>query len=345
MAFACALFAACSPQQPFVTSPDGRIAVSVEADAEAGVTYAVTVDDKPLILPSAMGLAACGTSLQGATITGVWHSSHDKLWTAPWGENKRHRNRYNEMSVAVRKSDKSMAFTLRFRAFDDGIAFRYELAQPDSLAVTDELTEFRFANEGHTMSWSIPGNFETYELQYREQPVARITDANTPFTFRTGDGIFGAVHEAALYDWPEMVLRRDSAGVLKADLAPLPDGVKAYIPGRFTTPWRTIQIADRAVGLINSSLVLNLNEPSKIEDTSWIVPQKYGGECTSERRYGRWGRDTEQRHGMPSGTSTLLRKTAYKECCSRAGTKDGRTGAETSSSTTSNPMRISIWSE
>ena len=85
------------------------------------------------------------------------------------------------------------------------------------------------------------------------------------------------MHEAALYDWPEMVLRRDSAGVLKADLAPLPDGVKAYIPGRFTTPWRTIQIADRAVGLINSSLVLNLNEPSKIEDTSWIVPQKYVG--------------------------------------------------------------------
>lgn len=236
MAFACALFAACSPQQPFITSPDGRIAVSVEADAGAGVTYAVTVDDKPLILPSAMGLAACGTSLQGATITGVWHSSHDGLWTAPWGENKRHRNHYNEMSVAVRKPDKSMAFTLRFRAFDDGIAFRYELAQPDSLAVTDELTEFRFADEGHTMSWSIPGNFETYELQYREQPVARITDANTPFTFRTGDGIFGAVHEAALYDWPEMVLRRDSAGVLKAALAPLPDGVKAYIPGRFTTP-------------------------------------------------------------------------------------------------------------
>lgn len=202
MAFACALFAACSPQQPFITSPDGRIAVSVEADAGAGVTYAVTVDDKPLILPSAMGLAACGTSLQGATITGVWHSSHDKLWTAPWGENKRHRNRYNEMSVAVRKPDKSMAFTLRFRAFDDGIAFRYELAQPDSLAVTDELTEFRFADEGHTMSWSIPGNFETYELQYREQPVARITDANTPFTFRTGDGIFGAVHEAALYEGP-----------------------------------------------------------------------------------------------------------------------------------------------
>lgn len=277
MAFACALFAACSPQQPFITSPDGRIAVSVEADAGAGVTYAVTVDDKPLILPSAMGLAACGTSLQGATITGVWHSSHDGLWTAPWGENKRHRNHYNEMSVAVRKPDKSMAFTLRFRAFDDGIAFRYELAQPDSLAVTDELTEFRFADEGHTMSWSIPGNFETYELQYREQPVARVTDANTPFTFRTGDGIFGAVHEAALYDWPEMVLRRDSAGVLKAALAPLPDGVKAYIPGRFTTPWRTIQIADRAVGLINSSLVLNLNEPSKIEDTSWIVPQKYVG--------------------------------------------------------------------
>ena len=196
MAFACALFAACSPQQPFITSPDGRIAVSVEADAEAGVTYAVTVDDKPLILPSAMGLAACGTSLQGATITGVWHSSHDKLWTAPWGENKRHRNRYNEMSVAVRKSDKSMAFTLRFRAFDDGIAFRYELAQPDSLAVTDELTEFRFANEGHTMSWSIPGisrpmNFSTasspshgLRMQTRPSRSALGTEYSEPCTRR-----------------------------------------------------------------------------------------------------------------------------------------------------------------
>ena len=159
------------------------------------------------------------------------------------------------------------------------MAFRYEwsVAGCDTLAVTDELTEFRFADEPGTLSWSIPGNFETYELQYREQPVAEITDANTPFTFRTAAGLYGSVHEAALYDYPEMVLRRDPAGVLKADLAPLPDGVKAYVPATFTTPWRTVQIGSRAVDLINSALILNLNEPSKIADTSWITPQKYVG--------------------------------------------------------------------
>lgn len=211
-------------------------------------------------------------------IASVRHSSFDEEWTQPWGENKLVRNHCNEMAVTLRGAG-DVALTLRARAFDDGVAFRYEwrVAGCDTLAVTDELTEFRFADEPGTLSWSIPGNFETYELQYRELPVAEVADANTPFTFRTAAGLYGSVHEAALYDYPEMVLRRDSAGVLKADLAPLPDGVKAYVPATFTTPWRTVQIGSRAVDLINSALILNLNEPSKIADTSWITPQKYVG--------------------------------------------------------------------
>lgn len=263
-----ALFAGCAPKTE-LSSPDGRSVLTFDA---ATMTYALLRDGDTLIRPSALGIETRERTFAGAAVADVRHSSFDETWTAPWGENKRHRSRGNEMAVQL-----DNGLTIRFRAFDDGAAFRYELAAPDSLTVVDELTEFRFADEPGAMSWSIPGNFETYELQYREMPIAEVQDANTPFTFRTAAGVYGSVHEAALYGYPEMVLRRDGRGVLKADLAPLPDGVKAYIPGRFTTPWRTIQIGDRAVDLVNSSLILNLNEPSKIADTSWIRPQKYVG--------------------------------------------------------------------
>ncbi len=255
-----------------LSSIDGRTILQLAFPETNIPTYALLRDGDTLIRPSALGIVTREGVFAGAEVTDVQHRSFDETWTAPWGENKEHRNRYNELSVRLDNS-----LTLRFRAFDDGVAFRYELDTPDSLTVTDELTEFRFADEAATLSWSIPGNFETYELQYRELPVAEIADANTPFTFRTARGAYGSIHEAALYDWPEMVLRRDGRSVLKADLAPLPDGVKARIPGSFTTPWRTVQLGDRAIDLINSSLILNLNEPSKIADTSWIQPQKYVG--------------------------------------------------------------------
>lgn len=259
-----------SAAQYRLTSPDGHIVFTISNSA-AGATYSVSVDDRMLIEPSAMGIVADGVKWDYRKAK-VSRTTLDETWTQPWGENTTCRNHYNEMAVTLgRKSD----LTIRVRAFDDGVAFRYETARADSLTVTDELTEFRFA-ESSGRSWSIPASFETYELNYRAIPIAEVTDANTPFTFETS-GVYGSIHEAALYDFPEMVLRRDSLGVLKADLAPLPDGVKAYIPGRFTTPWRSIQIAPSAVGLINSALILNLNEPSKITDTSWIEPQKYCG--------------------------------------------------------------------
>lgn len=265
---AAALSAACNPNTTLY-SPDGRNAVAFDA---ASMTYTVLRDGDTIIRPSALGIETSDRLFAAAAVADVRRSSFDETWTAPWGENKTHRNRCNELSVRL-----DNGLTLRFRAFDDGVALRYELDAPDSLAVTDELTEFRFADEDASLSWSIPGNFETYELQYRELPIAEVADANTPFTFRTSGGVYGSVHEAALYDFPEMVLRRDGRGTLKADLAPLPDGVKARISGRFTTPWRTVQLGGRAVDLINSSLILNLNEPPKIADVSWIVPQKYVG--------------------------------------------------------------------
>lgn len=258
-----------------VTSPDGRIRTSVTLN-EAGIpTLQIDVDGEKRITATQLGLEADETNLaSGFAIAEVTRTQHDETWTQPWGENKEIRDCHDEMAVKMQNAE-GVTLVLRVRAFDDGVGFRYEYDTPvDSLRLTDEHTTFRFAQDG--LSWSIDGNYDTYELPYREQAISAVERANTPFTFRCGD-LYGSIHEAALYDYPEMhLLRRDSLA-FKAELAPLPDGVKARLAGRFTTPWRSVQIADRAVDLINSSLILNLNEPSKIADTSWIRPQKYVG--------------------------------------------------------------------
>ena len=271
----CLLLFACGGN-PEIISPDGRTRLSFVTGADGCMAYTVERDGKPLILPSALGLVVQERNLAGGfSVREIVKRSVDETWTQPWGENKILRDCHNEMT-AVLKNDDGVLLTLRFRAFDDGVAFRYEWEVPDldSLTVTDELTEFRFAEDG--VSWSIPGNFNTYELLYRELPVSAVENANTPFTFRV-DGTYGSIHEAALYDFPEMNLYRTDSLAFKAELAPLPDGIKARIPSKFMTAWRTIQVGDKAVDLINSSLILNLNEPSKIADTLWIKPQKYIG--------------------------------------------------------------------
>lgn len=269
-----ALLSACS-EAPTVSSPDGTIKVDVSRDGSS-LSYAVTVGGDTLIAPSRLGFDADGLTPAADSKMTVKHSSFDQTWTQPWGENKEIRNHYNE--VAVTLTDAALEYTVRVRAFDDGVAFRYEwnLVSGDSVIVRDELTEFAFARSA--MSWAIPANFDTYELEYRNVAVDDVTDANTPFTFEVDSaGIFGSIHEAALYDYPEMTLVRTAGRTLKANLAPLPDCVKAYLPSAFATPWRSIQLGKSACDLINSGLILNLNEPSKIADTSWIKPQKYVG--------------------------------------------------------------------
>lgn len=266
---------ACAPRTD-VSSPDGTIRLDFSLDDRGSISYAVTVRGTRLFEPSALGFAADEADLgSGFRIEGVDRGCIDETWTQPWGENKTNRNHCNEMAVRL-KGDGGVRLTVRFRLFDDGLGFRYEydVAGADSLTVRDELTEFRFAADGD--SWTIPANFETYELLYRKLPLSRLDDANTPATFRVGD-LYGSIHEAALYDFPEMTLRRCDSLAFRADLAPLPDGSKARVGGGFTTAWRTVQLAPEAVGLINSALILNLNEPSKIEDTSWIKPMKYVG--------------------------------------------------------------------
>lgn len=263
--------------QQTVNSPDNKNRVVFSLDKDGAPRYTIYRNGIPVILSSALGFEA-KNDLNLSTnfkLKKALFDSKNEVWTQAWGENKTMREHYNEMAVVLR--NKTTDLTIRFRVFDDGIGFRYEynVAKTDSVFITDELTEFNLADDG--MSWSIPASFDSYELLYQEQPVSKVKDANTPITFRTKNGGYASIHEAALYDFPEMTLVRTNGTVFKSNLASWPDGIKAKKKNNFATAWRTIQVGDKAVDLINSGLILNLNEPCKIEDTSWIEPMRYIG--------------------------------------------------------------------
>ena len=262
-----------------VLSPDGRIKWSFQLDEKGKMVYQVSVNGQPFILPSELGFEEkSGLNLKdGFQVVNTAFGSLDETWSQPWGENKVIRSHYNEMAVNL-KNEADVKLTVRVRVFDDGLGFRYEYDTPaDSLLLMDEYTSFNLAENG--ISWSIPAEFNTYELLYRTLPLSEMKDANTPMTFKTQSGIYASIHEAALTDFPEMCLKNVGGTSLKSWLASWPDKVKArFDGGKFQTAWRSIQIADKAVGLINSSLILNLNEPCVLEgDLSWIRPMKYVG--------------------------------------------------------------------
>lgn len=223
-----------------------------------------------------MGLKAKDLNMEsGFEMTNVAFDSKDEAWTQPWGENKNMREHYNEMAVSLANGD--VALVIRFRLFDDGLGFRYEYQtqKSDSVFVTDELTEFAVAEDGS--AWAIAANGDSYEYLYGKNPISRTAEANTPMTFKTNSKVYGSIHEAALYDFPEMTLRNAGDTKFKATLDSWPDGIKAKKKNNFNTSWRTIQIGDKAIDLINSGLILNLNEPCKLETTDWIEPMKYVG--------------------------------------------------------------------
>ena len=270
------LMAACTGNTD-LTSPDGEINVSFSLNQDGVPHYQVSAYGQAVINESALGLEAEQADLsQGFAITKVRRGAKDEQWEQPWGENKVMRDNHREMAVEM-ENGQGVKLTLRFKAFDDGIGYRYEYdatAVADSLTIIGDHTYFNFAQDG--MSWSIGSYFSGYELPYREQAISATENANTPFTFKMGD-IYGSIHEAALYDFPEMNIYRQDSLSFKSELAPRPEGTLARVGAKFTTAWRTLQIARNAVGLINSSLILNLNEPCKIADVSWIKPQKYVG--------------------------------------------------------------------
>lgn len=277
------ILVACHPVME-VSSPDGSIVVRVDVDQEGQPLYAVDVDGLPFIGWSQMGLVAQGNDLSaGFRLLSSKVSSFEGDWSQPWGENKQIHDSHNTLLLRLQNGD-DVRLDIEMRVFDDGLGFRYHYEVPacDTVLVTGERTSFNFLEDA--MSWSIPGDFNSYEHLYRRLPLSEVADANTPFTLKESDVLYASVHEAAIVDFPEMVLQRTEGTSFRAALAPLhysgafsEESVKAVVPGVFSTPWRTVQIADSAPGLVNSSLILNLNEPCVLDDVSWIRPMKYIG--------------------------------------------------------------------
>ena len=269
-----------------VASPDGRTQVSV-AIRDGGLYYSIDRDGRALFLPSRLGLAFRGMPplRDSLRIVDSARSTHDETWTQAWGEVAHVRDHHNELSVSlVETAPPGRRFTVVFRVFDDGLGFRYELPRQaglDEFAITDELTEFTLEDDAR--AWWIPSNrprLDRSEMLFSSSPVSVLDSVQTPLTLETRDGkSFIVIHEANLVDYARMFLAgpRMQSRTLRVALAPYADGTKVYGRTPFVTPWRTIQLADRATDLAPSVLGLNLNPPSVIPNTSWIKPMKYVG--------------------------------------------------------------------
>lgn len=271
-----------APDAVSVASPDGRIVV--EAGTRKGKpVYQVSFKGKLLLRPSHLGfvLADAPSLAEGLAVAGSASRTYDQTWTQPWGEAREIREHYNELTVRYGAAEGAeRALTVTFRVFDDGLGFRYEIpaqANIKDIRITDEVTEFSFA--ANLRSWWIPAYQDNrYEYQYASSPLDAVGTVHTPMTLE-GPGVAVSIHEAALVDFASMALKRNEihGTTLTADLVPWADGMKVYGTAPLKSPWRTIQIAERPHELLNSHLILNLNEPNKLGDVGWVKPGKYIG--------------------------------------------------------------------
>ncbi len=262
-------------------SPDGRLHFTITL-ISGKLYYQVTCDSKPILNKSSFSFNFKGQpSLgHGLSVLKTENYHQDETWVPVACTSSHIRNNYNEQVITLTES-KVPNRTILFiaRAYNDGIAFRYQFpgSASDSLLIAAENTEFNFpANDS---AWWIPSNEFAYESIYRHSPLTSIPDANTPLTIETRFGFFLSIHEAALQDYSEMILKRtnEHKPCFVSALWPEPDGVCARVSTPFKTPWRCIIIARKPAGLIESHLVENLNEPCAVKDVSWIKPLKFVG--------------------------------------------------------------------
>ncbi len=282
-----------------VKSPNGRVVATFILD-HGQIAYFVQKDEKVILRKSKLGLALKDTSplADGLEIVRAYSRTVDETWKAYWGEQHIIRNNYNETAIYLEESEApNRLLTMRFRVYDDGVAFRYEVpAQPEmkTMVVSDEMTEF--AVDANSRSWSIPAyQPDRYEYDYVEHPVYSLTDSvHTPLTIATTSGHYISIHEAALYNYGGMTLKLNGSS-LKSDITPLSDGMKAYVELPFSTPWRTIIIGHDALDLTTSRMTLNLNDPPR-EDFSWVEPTKFLGIWWA-MYVGEWTWAPGERHG------------------------------------------------
>lgn len=283
-----------------VTSPNGEMKLTFTL-RDSKPYYSVSFRGKPVIKPSRLGyeLHNAENLLEGFTQTGEKTSTFDETWTPVWGENKTIRNHYKELLVGLIQEKTGRVMNLRFRVYDEGVGLRYEFPQEGSklnyFVVKEECTEF--ALTGDHIAWWIPGDYDTQEYEYSRSRLSEIrplfkkkvtdnasqtsfseTGVQTSLQLKTDDGLYINLHEAALVNYPAMHLNIDDKNmVFRSWLTPDAQGIKGYLQTPCQSPWRTIMITDDARKVLSSHLILNLNEPCKIKDTSWIHPTKYVG--------------------------------------------------------------------
>jgi glucan 1,4-alpha-glucosidase len=283
-----------------VTSPSKELSLDFSLDASGKPNYIVNYKDRPVVSRSNLGLLLKdGTDFtSGFTIENTESSTFDETWQPVLGEQSSIRNQYNQLTVQLVQRATFKKLTIVFRIFNEGVAFRYEFPRQPKLnyfIISDEKTEFRLTDD-HKAFW-IPGDFDSNEYNYNETLLSEIdTDkidlnngigmksisgkymVQSPLMMKSAEGIYLNIFEAAVVNYPVMHLELNKETyTLTSKLVPNAIGDKAYLQAPAVSPWRTIMISDDARHIVSSKIILNLNEPSKIEDTSWIKPMKYVG--------------------------------------------------------------------
>ena len=298
IAFFLCLGSFASAQQ--LTSPDGNLSLVFMEQADGVPAYRLDYKGKPVLTSGRLGLLTEEADLtRGFKQTNLERASVDNYWNPVWGEYNRVRNHYNEMTVTLEQPETGRTLKIRFRLFNDGLGFRYELPlqrKMNYLTVKDEVTEFNLT--GNHKAFCIPGDYDTNEFAYTTAPLSDIAvdmekriakksyeskaegglTVQTPLMMKSEDGIYLNIHEAALVDYAGMLLNVDDKQFkLSAHLTPDKLGKKGYLQLPVLSPWRTVIVSDDARDILASQLIYNLNEPCQYEDTSWIRPMKFVG--------------------------------------------------------------------
>ena len=275
-----------------VTSPDGRVVLTFDLNSEGEPTYTMAFANEQIIAPSTLSIETSrGEFDDDMRIVNIEHTTLREVWEPVWGQFSEIENHYNEMVVTL-ENEKRESLDITFRIFNDGVALRYTLHGEGACDIYDEETEFRMASDcfAHWMA----GSDDDAEFNYMHTPLSginaetmqqsagRVKDimecgVATPVAMKSPAGNYIALHEAALWHYPGMALDFDAKELKFTTELSGDKEVKSCVELPFSTPWRTIIVGDRVGSLVESSMVLNLNEPCKLEDTSWIKPMKYVG--------------------------------------------------------------------
>ena len=282
------------------TSPDGNVILSFSLKNDGTPSYKVSYKNKPVINESTLGftLKKAEPLTNNFKVVDTKKSTFKETWKPVWGEESEILNHYNELLVSLEQNNTNRKMNIRFRVYNEGVGFRYEFPSQKELTyfvVEEELSQFAMAGD-HT-AWWIPGDYDTQEYDYTESKLSEIrglmkeavtenvsqfafspTGVQTSLMMKTKDGLYINLHEAALVDYSLMNLNLDDKTfVFQSWLTPDAKGDKGYLMAPCHSPWRTIMVSDDARKILASRLILNLNEPCAIADTSWIKPVKYVG--------------------------------------------------------------------